>query len=175
MRLGIAFGWVSALFVVTASVASAQDLETVITTKSGSVLTIPPDTVYTIDNFGEEESQFVMTPREAGRAARASIRRGSETTEFSANRIVYYPNKEDFLLDGNARVKSANDQLSGPVRIQFFASQNMIVAEGTQQNPARFEYFFDDGRTMKSSSRLFHFYFTRENGGRVLNRIESKP
>lgn len=155
--------------------AASQEMDTVITTQEGNQLRIFQDTAYTIDRFMEDDAMFVMTPKEGAALAHATITRASETIHFYAKKITYYPKRDDFLLEEEARIEGENNQVTAPQSIQFEAAKNQMVVEGTEQTPAMFTYNFGDGRRMKSYARRFDFYFVMVEGARKLNKIESKP
>lgn len=150
-------------------VSEARPRQLELTTPEGRVFTVPENTLYTASNIFGENLTVVLTP-EGGGLAEASVKDGTGTTRFYGKRITYLPNREDFLLEGEARIEADGYDLSGPSKIEFFPQRNLMVLEGTPSRPA--EFVTRGERPIQTRAEVIHFLFEYEDGKRKLETVQ---
>lgn len=172
-RTMVFVGLWAALAAAFSPVGTAQGFITTITTKGGRIFTIDRHTLYTATNVLDKEMTLVMQPEEKNALAHSSIQDGTEITHFYAKKITYHPSREDFTLEGDARIEQGDNRLSGPVRIEFIAAKNLMIIEGAPGHPAEYNYLLQDGQPVFSKAILFHFIFEMADGKRRLSTIQT--
>jgi len=151
--------------------ASAQNLQTTIPSKEGRVFIIPPGPNYVIDNAHLDSVHVEIMGTDA-KPAHAIIQDGTEKTNIFAKTIYIQPNLDNFRLTGNARIEQGESVLKGPNRIEFTSINNTMVLEGTEENPAGYEYKTGSGIPVISDGQEIHLIFIEENGKRVLKTVK---
>lgn len=150
----------------------SQNLQTTIPGKDSRVFVIPPGPNYVIDD-AHLESLFIEIQGTEANPAKAVIEDGTEITDIKAKIIFIQPNLDNFRLTGNASIEQGKSVLRGPVRIDFTAANNTMVLEGTDDNPAGYEYITDKGIPVISDAVEIHLIFTEVEGKRVLKTVKS--
>lgn len=164
LLLIISFGLITPAF--------SQNLQTTIPGKDGRVFVIPPGPNYVIDD-AHLESLFIEIKGTEANPANAKIEDGTEITDIQAKTIYIQPNLDNFRLTGNASIKQGESILKGPLRIEFTAANNTMVLEGTEADPAGYEYKTAGGIPVISDAVEIHLIFTEVEDKRVLKTVKS--
>lgn len=142
-------------------------------TPSGTKVTFE-NSNHSIENLMSDSPTVIATPAEGAAVATALIEQGTQVTRFSARKITFTYQVEDFTLEGEGKIAWDNESLYGPVKIQFTAANNLMTLFGTKANPATVHYTLANGTIYKTKAERVDIQFKVENGKRVPVRLETK-
>lgn len=170
------------LVISLSTVSFAQDANdangaaeaTTFTTGGGSEVSIPANTDYTADNPLSPNPIIYLQPASGSNLAHATITERDKKTHFTAKKITFVMASDNFKLEGNGKIEQGKDVISGPVSIVYDSSKNVMIATGTEKNPAQFSYIRNDGKPVVSQAVEFQFFFENKDGNRVLRQLQAK-
>lgn len=142
-------------------------------TPSGTKVTFE-NSNHSIENLMSDSPTVIATPAEGAAVATAIIEQGTQITRFSAQKITFTYQVEDFTLEGEGKIAWDTEELYGPVKIQFTAATNVMSLFGTKAQPASVHYTLANGTVYKTKAERVNIQFKLDNGKRVPTRIETQ-
>ncbi|MDX9753768.1 MAG: hypothetical protein RBU29_07385 [bacterium] len=159
------------LLVLLSGFAVSGWTQSVFTTPGGDEIELGKDSTWSIENPLSSSPDFILTPQAGAPIAHLIVKKASEETHYYAKKILYSVETERVSLEGEARVVKGEDYMYGPVKIQFQPDKNMLIVEGTNENPALILYSYENGK-FYSESKGFQFTFETKNGKRELKKFQ---
>ncbi|HQH74429.1 MAG TPA: hypothetical protein PK360_20300 [bacterium] len=161
--------WAAVLLLGWAAPAFPQEF----ITPSGTKVTFE-NSNHSIENLMSDSPTVIATPAEGAAVATAVVEQGTQITRFSARKITFTYQVEDFTLEGDGQIAWDSEVLHGPVKIQFTAAANLMSLFGTKAKPASVNYTLANGTIYKTKAERVDIQFKMDNGKRVPIRIETK-